>query len=508
MLRLLAFSLVSFALGCSGGGGGSGLVDGLQPSCFLNFDIDFYDVSSAELNRTYESNEVIAPKLCDSPHIVDILGGEYSINGGPWSRGISEFRSRDRLRVRTTSAATLGTTVSTTVSIAESRSGLYKIFASNGTFKITTKPGDVADAPLASISSPSNQDIVDALFLTVTGTSTDDDTIQEVLVNGVAANSVNSYATWTATIRLATGSNTITVATTDELLNHNPKAAEIVIDNIAIVLRNPDAITSDRQNEKLLVVDSGWNALIEVDFATGVHAILSDENAGIAFSEPVSIAYSAQRGLAWVIDSHYQELIEINLVDGSRKPLMSAANPLRDSRQVVVDEVRDQLLLLRSSYNTNEDDTQIYAVDLVSGNQRLLSDNETPDHTNPFGSMSAIVFDEPSDQLLVLRGNGNETLAVDPVTGSRLPIGGGFSRPVSAVADSFLSRILVADSYTEDVRSYDPVTSETQQIGRVPRSVPEQIALDQINNRVVVQRKYLDDLGAIDLNTGEFSVVY
>jgi len=256
------------------------------------------------------------------------------------------------------------------------------------------------------------------------------------------------------------------------------------------------------------VVDSECNALIEVDFATGVHTILSDENAGIAFSEPVGIAYSAQRGLAWVIDSGYEDVIEINVVDGSRKLLISAANPLRDSRQIVVDEARDQILLLRSSYNTNEDDTQIYAVDLVSGNQRLLSDNETPDDANPFSSMSAIVFDEPSDQLLVLRGDGKETLAVDPVTGTRLPIGGGFSRPVSAVADKFLGRIMVADSYTEDVRSYDPVTGDTQQLGRVPRNVPEQIALDQINNRVVVQRKYEDDLGAIDLNTGEFSVVY
>jgi hypothetical protein len=392
----------------------------------------------------------------------------------------------------------------------QANGNLNPLETSAGTFRVTTRSGQAADAPTALIISPVDQEVVDAPTVIVVGTADDPDGIFEVRVNGVLATSNDGFNTWEAEIELVTGTNTITVATADDLLNRNPQAAVIDIENLAILLRNPQAIVADQANDVLLVVDDDWKAVVAIDLLSDQLSFVSDQAAGTAFVTPRRIAVSPARNRAWVIDDGYEHLIEIDLATGVRSLLAGPGDLLREMRDLSIDETRNRLLVMRSKFSTNNDDTQIYAVDMATGARQVLSDNVTPSNADPFTFATAIVFDDAGDRLVVLQRNGNAAYAVDPVSGARSVFADDtvtVGHPVSAVIDAPQARVLLADRSARVIRSMNLLTGVAQPLWQVPDE-PAQIALDQANGRLLVQLRYEDDIGAVDMATGQYSIAY
>ena len=115
------------------------------------------------------------------------------------------------------------TTSSTSVTFSGLTSGTtyyYRGTATDGTstsaFGSTASSTQDAGNPAVTITSPANNTTTTANSIVVTGTASDTiSSLTAVVVNGVNAVSSDNYATWTATVPLTPGANTITATSTD-----------------------------------------------------------------------------------------------------------------------------------------------------------------------------------------------------------------------------------------------------------------------------------------------------
>jgi len=511
VLVLLSALGVLSAMGTGGGGGGdasTGIGSGLR-CIFDNPPINLLPEGNAYLDTLYVSNGVNTKGMCD-PKTAEISPpGEYSVNGGAWMTSRTQIRPGDSVRVRVRSAITFETTTSTTLTIGTLQAGgtFNPWDHSSGTFRVTTRAGRPEDAPVAVILSPADQQVVDGRTIVVLGSADDPDGIQEITVNGQLADTDDGFNTWQAEIPLVTGPNTITVATADTWLNRNPQAAVIEIDNVAIVLQEPSAMATDQINDQLLVVDRGFGGVVSIDLQTDVHTLLSPETAGVQLLTPHRIAVSPARNRAWVIDDGYEDLIEVDLTTGNRSLLSGPGDPLTDARDLAIDDARNHVLVMRSRLSTNNDDTQIYAVDMSTGARDVLSDNVTPDAVNPFRYTRSIVFDVAGDQLIVPQDHA-AVCAVDPDLGTRaIFLDERAGSVVSAVNDPVAARILMANRFSSVIEEL-PLVGGSIQFLWSTRYEPAQIALDGKNQRLLVLYVRRTGIAAIDLNTGALTNVY
>ncbi|HEY9583787.1 MAG TPA: SBBP repeat-containing protein, partial [Candidatus Paceibacterota bacterium] len=73
--------------------------------------------------------------------------------------------------------------------------------------------------PNVSIISPTNNSTVNTSSITVTGTASDPSGVSSVTVNGVNAQTTNSYSNWTANVTLTEGANTLNIRAVDSRNN-------------------------------------------------------------------------------------------------------------------------------------------------------------------------------------------------------------------------------------------------------------------------------------------------
>jgi hypothetical protein len=342
----------------------------------------------------------------------------------------------------------------------------------------------------------------------------------------VAATSTDGFATWQAEIPLVSGTNVLTVKSVDGLNNINPHAAEISIDNRATVLAEPKAIESDISNQRLLVVDQTLHALLAIDLVTGHHSVLSDENtpdATTPFTEPRKLVVNFSGTTAWVIDDAYDDIIQVDLATGARSLLVNtvgtvAMQSVSGATDFVLDEVNGQLVLLMG-----EDETaQVLSLDLTSGARIVLSDADTPDTNNPFGTPKSLALDTINNRLLVAQRNhanpvfsGNALLAIDPTTGLRVLIVDDTvltNNPVDADFDIDNGRVLILTTLGIDYRAiiltFDLASDELTTLFSNHSSHSIQITRDPLNNRLLVLYDNSNSIGAIDLATGDASIAY
>ena len=120
-------------------------------------------------------------------------------------------------------SVTSQTTSSTSVTFSSLTSGTlyyYRGTATDGTatsaFGNTASSTQDASTPVITITAPANNTTTAANSIVVNGTATDNvSPLTGLMVNGVAATTSDGYATWTATVPLTPGANTITATSTD-----------------------------------------------------------------------------------------------------------------------------------------------------------------------------------------------------------------------------------------------------------------------------------------------------
>jgi hypothetical protein len=164
----------------------------------------FTDRNEVEFSTIVESDEVIVTGI-EEPVPIDILAGEYSIDGQPYTAGEGTVEDGQAVRVRLTSADDYGVTRSATLTIG----------GVSDSFDVTTER-DV-EPPAASIAFPHlDETWVKGSEVVVRGVASDNAGIASVTVRGVEATSSDGFATWQARLQLDLGQgNDIDVEVTD-----------------------------------------------------------------------------------------------------------------------------------------------------------------------------------------------------------------------------------------------------------------------------------------------------
>ena len=292
------------------------------------------------------------------------------------------------------------------------------------------------------------------------------------------------------------------------------------------MLVNPKAIESDISNLRLLAVDQTLRALLAIDLVNGQQTVLSDENTPDAtnlFTDPGKLVINNSGSTAWVIDRAYDDIIQVDLATGARSLLVDTVGtgtpqPVSGATDLVLDEVNGRLLLV-----IGEDATaQVLSLDLASGARTVLSDADTPDANNPFGTPKSLALDTVNNRLLVAQRNhanpafsGDALLTIDPTTGQReLIIDDAVltNNPVDADFDIDNGRVIflttLHPTYRAIILTFDLASNELTTL--FSRHSPDsiQITRDPLNNRLLVLYDGTNSIGAIDMATGDASLAY
>jgi DNA-binding beta-propeller fold protein YncE len=245
-----------------------------------------------------------------------------------------------------------------------------------------------------------------------------------------------------------------------------------------------EGIVTDLPRNRALVLRSSYDYLVAVDLVTGEKTAFSQDDSAYRLNFTEDIDLDPANSRAWILDSA-GALVAVDLDTGIQTPLDgSLINPISSAMSCVVDPDNDRILVAQRFSGT------IYAVDSVTGESVILSDDVNP---NP-----NVLWNEPED------------LALDPARNRVL------------VADSEIPGIIAADL---DTGQRTLLSGETEGI---PNSInpyvqPNDMALDEANNRVLITngnrfgRPFITDQNslldgafaqviAMDLLTGERSV--
>ncbi|GAB1268836.1 hypothetical protein NBRC116493_20890 [Aurantivibrio infirmus] len=417
----------------------------------------FVDQSNIALSTLTESNTLVITGL-EADANLSITGGEYSINGAAYTSAAGTIADGQNIKVRQTSSNLANTTTDTVLTIG----------GVSDTFSVATVVDNAA--PTATILFPSTQSISDGANVIVRGSATDNiSVITAISVNGIAATTSDSFATWTATVPLALGLNSLDVSATDEAGNTDANAAQVIVQRSSTLLTDPREVLIDTAGSRAIVVDSGSAAILTMDLTTGARAILSAN--GIPADSPISSprAIGIDANNVYVLDEIFLSLFAVDLTSGAVTLVSGidiAGNPFPDANNLfaqpvalTIDSANNRALVL----DANPADPNLHsiiAVDLSVGAnfgvRTILSDGTTPNNTLPFNSPTSIAIDTANTRALVTdSGNAGRVIAVDLTPGatlgarSLLTTGGTLAFPVGITLDTANTRALVSVSASD-----------------------------------------------------------
>ena len=354
---------------------------------------------------------------------ISITGGKYSVNGGGYIDTAGMANNGDTVTIQLTSANTDFTTTEAILTIG----------GVSGTFSVRTN-GEDYDPPTISIAFPTAVALTDADTITVRGTADDNDKsgVAYVSINGVDADTTDDFATWSVTVPLSLGTNTLTVEAGDNAFQIDSNAAEVTVE------RNND-VTS-----------------------TGV-------GTGDSFDEPADMVFADTAGHIYVVDggAALEALIDIDLSNGNRDVVSSApmtigtGADMQDPKGVVLDTANNRALV------TDDAGDAIIGIDLNAGatfgDRAELADAGTAGYANlrdlVLNGSAVLVVNESTPAGIVSVDPG--TPAFTPVSDGSNGSGSSFTGPVSIELDADNNRALVGDSVNNALFSVDLTAGTT-----------------------------------------------
>ena len=485
---------------------------------------EFQEIDDAQLAATYVTREVTTGPPCEGRTIgignAGNYSAQYSLDGGPWTDDQSDIQPGQTIRVRLASAATFDTTNNALLTIGNPRcyeffgGCLWLLQGGSSEIKVTTKSGDPADAPQVIVTYPMDGQELNTSVLHVTGTATDDDGVQEILVNGVRASSFDGFLTWEADVQLRTGPNSLVIESADKFLNRNPQAALLNIENTRIVFNKARAIAMKNDSGHLYVVDRETGDVVAVDTQTDEWSIVSShQDNQVTFKDPRKILVDEAQTRAWILDRSYTDIIAVNLLTGDRTLLKGEGESLEEMEDLTLDEENQQLLglLEERSPGGGLSSYGIVSIDLETGERRKLSDNTILTEEPRFSATYSILYDNVGDQLIVLQQHG--ILSVDPVLGQRQTLlEYSYLRPGAAAIDEAGGRIIVGRSeWNQPIFEFAEVglaSGALEPILTGDHFIPASlgIAFDSRENRLFYTNR--GHVGTVDLDTGKITPYY
>ncbi|MCP4409047.1 MAG: hypothetical protein GY807_15075, partial [Gammaproteobacteria bacterium] len=290
-------------------------------------------------------------------------------------------------------------------------------------------------------------------------------------------------------------------------------------------------VALDSANNRVLVV--GWSTgdlktLVAVDLDSGELTVISDATtgAGPEFVSPNAVALDSDNNRALVVDSGFgglQALLAVDLDSGERtaisNPTTGAGPEFSSPNAFALDSDNNRALVVDGGFVGLQ---ALLAVDLGSGERTVIS-NDTTGAGPAFSGPEGVALDGDNNRALVVDFSLDALLAVDLGSGERTVIsndttgaGPAFSGPVNVALDSDNNRALVVDSeavgvgalLAVDLGSGERTVISNDTTGAGPAfSNPEGVALDGDNNRALVLDTGLDALLAVDLPSGDRVIV-
>lgn len=227
------------------------------------------------------------------------------------------------------------------------------------------------------------------------------------------------------------------------------------IPDSSLPLFRPKDIAIDTANNRALIFNGAvfagslkYGGVLAIDLTTGARSVFSDNTTPDAVnpfsSDPRGVIIDSANSRALILTSSV--LYSADLSTGARTVVASGIGA---AYQMALDSTNNRVLI------TDVSSDVIRQVDLTSGLVTALSDNTTPDATNPLDSPRAIVIDSANNRAIIGNsGVGNAVLAVDLNTGARTLISddstpnanNALNNPGYMILDSANNRALIADS--------------------------------------------------------------
>lgn len=394
LLAIIGLSTVIAA--CSSGGSGGGRAAGDTTPDPFTLETRSTDPTEAP----FDTQIVSAPTTItgiDTAAPISIEDGEYSVNDGAFTSTAGTVRNGQEVRVR----------VQSPIKAEQAATATLNVGGVAASFTVTTGPDTVP--PEVSILFPPPASMTEGATLFMRGTVKDaNGTLEEgaVTVNGVEAelefNEAGDEGTWSVTVDLEPGENTLTVAAID--------VAENVNDEEAVSSRRVASIEGESfpDNENpfgtSIKADIGWEdgkpvayvaddtalALFKVDLTTGTRKMVAT-NDGVSeelkFHEPWGIHLGINEKL-YVSDITRKAVFEVDPNSGARTVIaVGSEQPIWD---------RPTGLFLRVENNHEKlyvGDVQgkVFKIDIASGEETLIVDSR--EGLNPGGEQFPSVFD-------------------------------------------------------------------------------------------------------------------
>ena len=346
-----------------------------------------------------------------------------------------------------------------------------------------------------------------------------------------------------------------------------------------------ESITLNTQEQEILAVDDAYDQVLRIDTNTGERTRLSgtgvpDPTGSTLFTTPTDVTLDIQNHRAFVLDSLRATIFDVNLNTGSKTVLADNANPDNDKDHIpmaypivatlgpdnesllVLNNLRQRLPSVAAgnpglldialsdgnksnlftygvnaqfrdiAYVASQDAYYVAKSNYIRKLSKAKNDEEEleysifsasnrPTGAHPFFNLRALAVDAAHHRLLALDSAKNAVLAVDLETGARtllsgqdFPESGEALNLVNAsdiVVDNQHNRALVLDPVLKAIIAVDLTTGEKSMVvdnetvegTRNRLSNPRRLDLHPIFNYVVVVDETLDVLMAIDLETNQ-----
>lgn len=308
------------------------------------------------------------------------------------------------------------------------------------------------EGPTASITFPTRSAMTSASSLRISGVASDASGVAAVSVNGVAAASVDGYRTWSATVPLLPGDNTVQVSAVDFVGNVRAPAAVTVVRRESFLMARPVGLAHDPLAGVVYVCEGYLFASVgAVDVASARGELVSGSGlgAGPELDRPADVALDLASGRLFVTDIGLNALLEVDPASGDRWVISDAATgtgqPFTTPGAVELDLARGRAFVLDSSFG------DLFEVDLASGDRTLLASDALgggPDLTGATG----LALLSGSGRALIAHGVLDSLLAVHLASGERAVVSGPsvglgqpFSNPYAVAAPAGLDQAFVVD---------------------------------------------------------------
>lgn len=219
----------------------------------------------------------------------------------------------------------------------------------------------------------------------------------------------------------------------------------------------PEGLALSDDGSRLWVVDSGLDALLWVDVATGTRTVHAT---GLA--DPESVVLDAAGNRALIVNNLSDSVVAIDLTSGIETVISDVSRPVAgadmfvDPTALVLDSATNRVLVADAFLNA------IIEVSLADGERRIISDSATPDSSNPLQYPSDLVLDRANNRLLVVDAVLDDVWAVDLSTGARTIVANGLLnesainfRAGGIALDARLNQAIVVDGRIRALMAID-----------------------------------------------------